>query len=165
MGRGLSSGGCGWQLPLRICCTASLPVWAAVKPCSDTTDGSAPRPSSSLQVWMCPARAARCSAVWPKVSTAFTCRGQNQGRGLGLGPNPNPNPNPGPNQQVYYRFWSIWTYQIFRPHANMRTHALTHTLAPCLCSTSRTSLCARSAATCSGVMKLWGYGQDSASGE
>lgn len=60
------------SLPLSICWTASFPIWAAVKPCSDTSEASAPYPSNSLQVWRWPASAARCSAVWPRVSRAFT---------------------------------------------------------------------------------------------
>lgn len=61
-------------LPLSICWTASFPIWAAVKPCSDTSEASAPYPSNSLQVWRWPASAARCNAVWPNVSRAFTCK-------------------------------------------------------------------------------------------
>lgn len=61
------------NIPLRICCTASFPIWAAVKPCRDTSVASAPYPNNSLQVCRWPASAARCNAVWPSVSRAFTC--------------------------------------------------------------------------------------------
>lgn len=60
--------------PCRISCTLSLPSCEGNNPCSDASSGSQPAVSSSLQVCRCPRWAARCSAVWPRWSTAFTWR-------------------------------------------------------------------------------------------
>lgn len=58
--------------PCSISCMLSLPSCDGDTPCSAGSSGSAPALSSSRQVCRWPKRAARCSAVWPRWSAAFT---------------------------------------------------------------------------------------------
>lgn len=62
----------GISLPLNSFCMFSVPISAAVYPCSDRTLISIPYCISNLQAWILPCWATRCNAVWPWLSNAFT---------------------------------------------------------------------------------------------
>ncbi len=62
--------------PCSISWILSLASWECEKPCGEVMSGSHPALRSTRQVCRWPQWAARCSAVWPRLSTAFTCTKQ-----------------------------------------------------------------------------------------